>query len=365
MAIPPSTPPLNAVLEALKAEFKLTDEQFATLPSLDQVDLVHQDDSHLIEHAEPTAFTYHPYKLYIGEKQNEPWHVYLYRTGNRKQYKLEISTVDLEHGSHHEPYDATYFGTVSNLAYPFNSFLGSARFTAVVKWYFVLAFRAGVFDEDPGFSLTTSWRRDLQGACDELIAAPEKDARRKQKDERGRIEGERGAQEMERRKSLEAVKQASELRRPNTSMAGPKTEVEKHTPQSLSRKGPAPTMDCGGSIDTGGIAATNEQSILRAKSRHAAEGKVPEVAGGTEEHHHGEHEAALNRSWVQDVERVTATEDENGVNEESTETSAESLEEEWMKLHNKRVEINRRLSIIEDEMGIMRSQVLFEKLRTL
>lgn len=241
MATPPSTPPLSTVLEALKADFDLTDEQFAALPSLDEVDLVRQNDSELIEHTEPTNFRYHRFKLYIGENQNEPWHLYLFRAGNRKQYQLEITSVDLDNGSHHEPYDARYFGTVSDLAYPFNSFLCAARFIAVVKWYFLLGFRAGTFDEDPGFLITTSWRRDLQGACEELIAALKRELRMQQRDGESRFGGESRAKGDERRKHIETITPANELQKATASAAKLETKTNRRTQRPAPVENPLPT----------------------------------------------------------------------------------------------------------------------------
>lgn len=182
MATPPAAAPLHVLLQALKNEFELTDEQLAALPSLDEVDLVLQSYSRLIEHAQPGVVTYHPYKLFIGEYKNHPFHAYLARRGLRKQYQIELCSVDTKKRTYFEPMAATWYGTVNNLAYPFNTFLGTARFVAVVKWYFLLAFRAGEFNEDPGFSVTASWCKDLQGACDELIAAPGREEGRKLKE---------------------------------------------------------------------------------------------------------------------------------------------------------------------------------------
>jgi hypothetical protein len=38
---------------------------------------------------------------------------------------------------------------------------------------FMLGFEAGLYDEDPGYKVTTTWMKDLRGACDDLIVANE------------------------------------------------------------------------------------------------------------------------------------------------------------------------------------------------
>ena len=188
MTTPPFSPPLHVVLQAIQYDFKLTDEQLAALPPLEEVELISQTDSGKIQHADVKTYNYHPFKLFIGQHKNDPFHAYLMRTGARKQYKIELCSVDTEKDIDYPPMDAQWFGTVDNLAYPFNAFLGAARFTAVVKWYFLLAFRSGEFDEDPGFNVTESWRKELQGACDELTVAPQRERQREQqKEQKDRI----------------------------------------------------------------------------------------------------------------------------------------------------------------------------------
>lgn len=182
MTTPPSSPPFHVVLQALKNDFEHTEEQLAALPPLEEVDLTAQTDSGQIQHVENKVFTYHPYKIFIGENDGEPFHAYLTRSGERKHYRIELCSVNAKDETHYEPMEADWFGTVNNLACPFNTFLGKGRFVAVVKWYFMLAFRAGEFDEDPGFAVTKFWQSDLQGACDELIAAPQKEQLKKIRD---------------------------------------------------------------------------------------------------------------------------------------------------------------------------------------
>lgn len=81
-----------------------------------------------------------------------------------------------------------------------------------MKWYFLLAFRAGEFDEDPGFSVTKSWRTELQGACNELIAAPQKEQQKKIKDLEKKADMLRRAMAKKNRKREETVeKQATEF----------------------------------------------------------------------------------------------------------------------------------------------------------
>lgn len=253
MATPPSAPPLCVLLQVLKSEFELTDEQLAALPPLDEVDLASQSDSRLIEHAQPGVFTYHPYKLFIGEYKNDPFHAYLTRRGLRKQYQIELCSVDTKNRTHFEPMAATWYGTVNNLAYPFNTFLGTARFVAVVKWYFLLAFRAGEFHEDPGFSVTASWCKDLQGACDELIAAPGREEGRKLKELEKRTADMKRAVERERRKSQDAAKQqTTEFQKTSATWSESKMEVDDRPRGSSTRKAPALATDHEGDKEKNG-----------------------------------------------------------------------------------------------------------------
>jgi len=174
----PSTDPrhLAQALKELQDNFKLSNEQLAALPALDDVDLVPQNDSHFIQTEDVGLRTAHPFKLYIGESNGSPFYVYLFEQGRRRQMKIEIDSVD-EDGGSFWPVDPQYFGTVQNLAYPFNEWLGASRFLAAVKFYFLLGYRLGLYDKDPGFSVTKSWRNDLQGACNDLIKANEEIAR--------------------------------------------------------------------------------------------------------------------------------------------------------------------------------------------
>ncbi|KAF3053328.1 hypothetical protein E8E11_011040 [Didymella keratinophila] len=151
------------------------------------------------------------------------------RNGERKQYKIELCSVDAKDETTYEPMDAVCFGTVNNLAYPHNSFLGKARFVAVVKCYFLLAFRAGEFDEDPGFAVTTTWQNDLKGACDELIAAPQRERQKEQKDKIKNLE--KKAELLRReiakknKEGEETVKeQATEFQQTDAMLSKPKKE---------------------------------------------------------------------------------------------------------------------------------------------
>lgn len=245
MATSPSTLRLNHALEALQAELELTDAQLAALPPLSEVDLLRQNDSHMIQHAELTPLTYHSYKLFIGESHNDLWHVYLYRSGNRRQYTMEITSVDLADRTHYEPCDTKYYGDVKNLAYPYNTFLGAARFVAVVKWYFTLGFRVGLYDEDPGFLPNITWRRELQGACDELIAEMESKGEEDEEEEEAvgrRHEERRRIEERERMKAQEAAKEAIESRRARASTTKTDTNNDRHTLKPPLRRKPASTI---------------------------------------------------------------------------------------------------------------------------
>ncbi|KAJ4318748.1 hypothetical protein N0V94_004262 [Neodidymelliopsis sp. IMI 364377] len=123
----------DPILMQLQAEFELTDEQLDALPVLSEVDLIPQSDSHLIMHTAMAPFVYHPYKLFIGEIDKARFYSYLSRTARGKRYKIEIAGVDSKSENHREPWDATYYGSLKDLAYPFNEFLGTARFVAVVR----------------------------------------------------------------------------------------------------------------------------------------------------------------------------------------------------------------------------------------
>lgn len=120
---------------------------------------------------------------------------------------IELCSVNTAKEIDYPPMNAQWYGTVNNLAYPFNTFLGAARFTAVVKWYFLLAFKVGEFDEDPGFSVTESWRKELQGACSKLITAPQKEQQREIRDLEKKAETLKRATAKKNRKSEGTVEQ--------------------------------------------------------------------------------------------------------------------------------------------------------------
>ena len=130
-----------SVLRQLQSELELTDAQLAALPPLPDIDLISQNDSHLIEHLKPTPSTYHSYKLFIGVEDNDYWHIYLRTTGIKRPYSLKVCSVNCATKQAHSPYDGTYYGGVKNLAYPFNAFLAAQWFIAVVKWYFLHGLR--------------------------------------------------------------------------------------------------------------------------------------------------------------------------------------------------------------------------------
>jgi hypothetical protein len=269
MTTPPSSPPFHVVLQALQNDFGLSEEQLAALPPLDEVELIPQTDSHLIQHVETKVFTYHPYKLFVGENNGEPFHAYLTRNGERKQYKIELCSVDAKNETTYEPMEAGWFGTVNNLAYPFNTFLGKARFVAVVKWYFMLAFRAGEYDEDPGFAVTATWQNDLKGACGELIAASHREQQKEQQTKIKDLEKKadilkRAIAKKNRESEGTAEQQATESQHTNLF----KTKAESQAGESAQRKSsrPLPTP----STDPEGGNVTTSQRPRQPKNRRTS-----------------------------------------------------------------------------------------------
>ncbi|KAF3034289.1 hypothetical protein E8E12_001344 [Didymella heteroderae] len=213
------------IIDALQIDFELTDEQIAALPPLDEVELTPQSDSRFIEHAEVKVFTYHLYKLFVGEHNGEPFHAYLTRSGVRKHYKIELCSVDAKNGTHFEPMEAGWFGTVNNLAYPFNTFVGRARFVAVVKWYFLLAFRAGEFDEDPGFSVTTEQAKRIKD-LEKKAAELQRELARKRREGQDAFE-----------------QQATELQTTSAMLLQPKTKIDDRPQRRIPRKSTVLTPD--------------------------------------------------------------------------------------------------------------------------
>ena len=261
MNVPPPGHRLDLAFDDVKAEFDLTEEQSSHLPVFDEVDLVPQSESHLIKHSTLATYTYHPYKLFIGEHKKEPIYAYLYRTGARKQFQIELCGVEDGNNSHQTPMVATYYGTVDNLAYPFNSFLGTARFVAVVKWYFLIGLRLRVFDDDPGFSLSASWRRDLQGACNDLIAAEESEAQVAREKEARRPTKNKRVQDRKRKDSLERPKHAPDLRRANSTTTKLTVNSQRHAGRSAPQTKPTPMLGPDGSSDREG--RKSEQPLRR------------------------------------------------------------------------------------------------------
>ncbi|KZM20139.1 uncharacterized protein EKO05_0002796 [Ascochyta rabiei] len=402
------TPPF--ALNTLKADFELSDAQFDALPPLSEVDLVRQTDSHLIEHATLTTAAYHPFKLFIGESNMDAFHVYLYRTtGSKRQYRMEITSVDLENGSHYDPIDATYYGTIGNLAYPFNTFLGGARFVAVVKWYFTVGLRTGLFDEDSGFALSSSWRRDLQGACNELLAATDMEERTKQQAEAIRIENKGHVREKHQKESLEAANRTAGSRRAKGKTGSITAEARKHPQNFLPHQesesikgydGPKDAEDPGsgqssvvepspmppvvksrgdrrredqGATQTirsisRGIAASNEDLRRRAQGIREAQGsRLDAVDGRALDYNVGQNVNA-EESRLQDTKRRMAiyeSPDRDGLLEYGTtdvEAEAVSLEAEYTMLFRRREKTNHRMRAIQNEMSVVEFQALLEKI---
>jgi hypothetical protein len=52
-------------------------------------------------------------------------------------------------------------------------------FEAVVKYYFLLGYGAGLHTENPDWIATKTWHKDLQKACDGLIEEQTKERERK------------------------------------------------------------------------------------------------------------------------------------------------------------------------------------------
>ncbi|KAF2854203.1 hypothetical protein T440DRAFT_514933 [Plenodomus tracheiphilus IPT5] len=145
---------LRIALENLAGDFQLTKEQLAALPTLDEITLIPQDDSDRIENIAGVRAA-HPFKLFIGEME---WKMRCNKT-------LESAHVYMFTNQ------AIYYESVTDLAYPFNEWYGTPRFIAAVKYYFLLGWEAGLYDERPAFKITNSWVAGLQGACDDLIKA--------------------------------------------------------------------------------------------------------------------------------------------------------------------------------------------------
>lgn len=324
------------IMKVLQADFALTDAQLAALPSLREIDLIPQKDCHLIEHVDLTTGTYHPYKLFIGETGGDHMHVYL-RTGNRGGYKIEISGVDLEKASHYEPMDEQYFGNVMNLAYPFNTFLGTGKFVAVVKWYYLLGYRTGMYDEDPGFSPNSSWRRDLQGACNELIEEMENEERSDDAEEQ-----EEGVEIEERKKDLEPAQQTTERQQADT-------RTTEHTGvAAMSAREERRRLNEGAaaenSLSPGQGVITGEESRPDARHTRAAQvGRRHEADGRSDAHKGGQGAAHTKPSKLKVYE--------DGQDEE-----------EYIELYLQRAELKKRLRTIGKRMSREALLALHERL---
>lgn len=159
-----------AALSELRQELDLSGDQIAALPTLNEVDLIPQDESRFIRTIPHGARKAHPFKLYIGESEGKSYHVYLFEQAVNGPMKMEIHSVD-EEGNCETPLDVKWFGTVKELAFPFNEWLSSSRFTAAVRFYFMLGYKSELYADDPGFAVTKSWIKDMQGACDDIIKA--------------------------------------------------------------------------------------------------------------------------------------------------------------------------------------------------
>jgi hypothetical protein len=69
---------------------------------------------------------------------------------------------------------------VKDVAFPYNELMATSKFVALVKFYFTLGHRVGLYTTDPGFTLSKSWRQDLQDACNDIIDAETRIANEKE-----------------------------------------------------------------------------------------------------------------------------------------------------------------------------------------
>lgn len=188
---------LSEALARLQAQCQLTDRQLTALPTLAEVTLIPQHDSHLIVSAAGVRPA-HPFKLFVGQMEwkmegkvsHDNAYVYLFK-GRGKQMRMEICSPDAD--GRWAPFEATYFGSLKHLAYPFNEWISAPRFIAAVKFYFMLAWESALFTENPGFEVTNSWANDLHGACDDLIEAKRRERVSRQFTHRGIATTSKGA----------------------------------------------------------------------------------------------------------------------------------------------------------------------------
>lgn len=120
--------------------------------------------------------TPHPFKLFIGRQfklkdNHEEWRdcfAYLLKNG-KSAFQIFLTGLHPEHYWLAETLD--YFGSVKELAFPFIECLSGGRFIALVKFFFLLGHRVRLYTGDPGHAVAKTWRTDLQGICDDIIAA--------------------------------------------------------------------------------------------------------------------------------------------------------------------------------------------------
>jgi len=182
---------LIAVLTRIQKDFGLSDAQAQALPTLDDIRIEEQTDSDSITFNDLKSRTPHPFKLFIGRQLEEDddedeWRdcfAYLLKNGN-SSFQIFLTGLNSEHYWLASPPE--YFGSAKDLAFPFNECLAGSRFVALVKFYFLLGHRARLYTADPGHAVTKSWRKDLQGACDDIIAAEAEIAKGKQEKVRKR-----------------------------------------------------------------------------------------------------------------------------------------------------------------------------------
>ncbi|KAH4155263.1 hypothetical protein HBH98_128830 [Parastagonospora nodorum] len=167
---------LIAALKKIQKDFGLSDAQIQALPKLDDIQIEEQKDSDSITFDDMKNRTAHPFKLFIGRQLKEKddgdeWRdcfAYLLKNG-KSAFQIFLTGLYPEH--YWLAGTPDYFGSAKELAFPFNECLGGSRFIALVKFYFLLGHRVGLYPADPGHAVTNTWRKDLQGICDDIIVA--------------------------------------------------------------------------------------------------------------------------------------------------------------------------------------------------
>jgi hypothetical protein len=157
---------LSIALQNLQQGFQLSDAQISCIPLFRAIRLKAQHDSHLVTFDDSKTRNAHPFKLFIDmqeidEEDDKKPYACLFKLGKSP---FQIFIMGANKSNYWLACNQTYYGSVKDVAFPYDELMATSKFIALVRFYFTLDHRVGLYTTNPGFTLSESWRQDLQNA---------------------------------------------------------------------------------------------------------------------------------------------------------------------------------------------------------